>query len=57
MPRPKLYPVKKVIGFDEEMLEAIDKWRRRQSPIPSVSDAVRTLIDAGLAASKATRAK
>jgi len=25
--RPELYPVKKVIGFDQAMLEAIDHWR------------------------------
>ncbi len=48
MPRPKLYPVKKVIGFDQSQLSAIDKWRRRQTPIPSVSDAVRALITIGL---------
>ncbi len=23
MPRPQLYPVKKVVGFDQEMLDAI----------------------------------
>jgi hypothetical protein len=52
MPRPELYPVKKVIGFGEKMLEAIDKWRRRQTPIPSVSDAIRRLVDLGLLSSQ-----
>jgi hypothetical protein len=53
MGRPELYPIKKVIGFDEPMLAAIDKWRREQSPIPSASDAIRTLIRKGLAPHKA----
>lgn len=48
MPRPELYPVKKVIGFDRAMLEAIDSWRRIQSPIPTVSDAIRQLVMLGL---------
>jgi hypothetical protein len=48
MPRPGIYPVKKVIGFNQEMLDAIDEWRRRQTPIPTVSDAVRRLIEIGL---------
>jgi hypothetical protein len=46
--RPKKYPVKKVIGFDQEMLDAIDEWRRRQKPIPTVSDAIRALVQQGL---------
>jgi hypothetical protein len=50
MGRPELYPVKKVIGFKKEMLAAIDKWRRKQEPIPSVSDAVRRLLEQALAA-------
>jgi hypothetical protein len=49
MPRPELYPVKKVIGFEQEMLDAIDKWRRKQTPIPTVSDAIRRLVELGLA--------
>ena len=44
MPRPQLYPVKKVIGFDEAMLEAIDAWRRTRTPIPTVSDAIRQIL-------------
>ena len=49
MGRPELYPVKKVIGFDEKMLEAIEKWRAKQQPIPTVSDAIRLLVKAALA--------
>jgi hypothetical protein len=48
MPRPELYPVKKVIGFDQAQLSAIDKWRRRQTPIPTVSEAIRKLVAIGL---------
>jgi regulatory protein YycI of two-component signal transduction system YycFG len=46
--RPEKYPVKKVIGFDQEMLDAIDEWRRQQTPIPTVSDAIRELVWQGL---------
>jgi hypothetical protein len=48
--RPELYPVKKVIGFDRSMLDAIDHWRRQQTPIPTVSDAIRALVELGLVA-------
>lgn len=44
MPRPQLYPVKKVIGFDDAMLKAIDEWRRNRTPIPTVSDAIRQIL-------------
>ena len=55
MPRPELYPVKKVIGFNREQLSAIDRWRRSQSPIPTVSDAIRQLVEQSLAATKSAR--
>jgi len=48
--RPELYPVKKLIRFDQEMLDAIDDWRRQETPIPPVTDAIRRLIELGLAA-------
>jgi hypothetical protein len=57
MGRPELYPVKKVIGFKKEMLAAIDKWRRKQEPIPSVSDAVRQLVELGLTGDGKTGAR
>jgi hypothetical protein len=50
MARPLLYPVKKVVGFDQAMLDAIEKWRARQKPIPNVSDAIRRLVELGLKA-------
>jgi hypothetical protein len=49
MSRPKLYPVKKIVGFEREMMNAIDKWRRWQTPIPSASEAIRRLVELGLA--------
>jgi hypothetical protein len=53
MARPELYPVKKVIGFDHAQLAAVEKWRRRQAPIPSVSEAIRQLIAQALAGAPA----
>lgn len=44
MPRSQLYPVKKVIGFDEDLLKAVDAWRRSRTPIPNVSDAIRQIL-------------
>lgn len=48
--RPEKFPIKKVIGFDQEMLDAIDQWRRQQTQIPNLSDAIRELINIGIAA-------
>jgi hypothetical protein len=50
MPRPELYPVKKVVGFDRGMIDAIEKWRGKQKPIPNVSEAIRRLVELGLRA-------
>jgi hypothetical protein len=55
MPRPELYPVKKVVGFDEAMISAIEKWRRKQTPIPNASEAVRRLVELGLASGGSSR--
>jgi hypothetical protein len=52
MPRPELFPVKKVVGFDQEMIEAIDKWRAKQTPLPNVSEAIRRLVEIGLKTKK-----
>jgi hypothetical protein len=48
----QLYPLKKLVGFDSEMLAAIDRWRRNQEIHPSTNAAIRALIRRGLAASK-----
>ena len=55
MPRPELYPIKKVIGFNQGMIDAVDKWRAKQKPIPTVSDAIRRLLELGLAGVKVPR--
>src|ERR1700726_2260263 len=49
MARPKTYPIKKVIGFDSEMLERIRNFRFDQR-IDTESDAIRQLIETGLKA-------
>ncbi len=48
MPRPELYPVKKIVGFDHQMIDAIEKWRGKQRPIPNASEAIRKLVEIGL---------
>ena len=53
MPRPEIYPVKKVVGFDQRMLDAIERWRGKQKPIPNVSEAIRRLVELGLLAKPA----
>ena len=44
MAKSSLYPVKKVIGFDEELLKAVDSWRGGRTPIPNASDAIRQIL-------------
>jgi hypothetical protein len=46
--RPEQFPIKKVIGFEAGMLETVDEWRRKQTPIPTVSEAIRRLVELGL---------
>jgi len=48
--RPELYPIKKLIRFDQNMLDNVEEWRRGQTPIPPVSEAIRRLVERGLAA-------
>ena len=55
MPRPELYPFKKMIGFNAVLLDAIETWRAKQRPIPNLSDAIRQLIEDGLASAKIKR--
>jgi hypothetical protein len=52
MPRSELFPVKKVVGFDQNMIDAIDAWRAEQKPLPNVSEAIRRLVEIGLKAKK-----
>jgi hypothetical protein len=48
MPRRELFPVKKVVGFEQSMIDAIEKWRAKQTPIPNVSEAIRRLVELAL---------
>lgn len=52
MSRPQLFPVKKLVGFTEDMIAAVDKWRRKQSDVPNVSEAIRRLVELGLYAKR-----
>ncbi|MGV8865245.1 MAG: hypothetical protein ACOH2T_29415 [Pseudomonas sp.] len=44
MARPLRFPFKRLVAFDQQMLDAIEAWRRQQTPIPSEADAVRQLL-------------
>jgi hypothetical protein len=44
MSRPLRYPFKKLVAFDQEVIDAMEKWRREQSPIPSEPDSIRHII-------------
>lgn len=44
MARPTAYPIKKVIGFDQQTIDAIEAYRREQTPIPNQSEAIRAIL-------------
>jgi hypothetical protein len=46
--RPETHPIKKIVGFSEEMIDAVEKWRAKQKPVPNLSEAIRRLVDLGL---------
>ena len=48
MARPQKFPIKKVIGFDQELMDAIDGYRRDQETIPNISEAIRDLLSEAL---------
>jgi hypothetical protein len=52
MASQKIFPIKKVIGFDQDMIDAIDKWRAKQIPLPNANEAIRRLVELGLKAKK-----
>jgi len=43
--RPETHPVKKIIGFTEEMIEAVENWRAKQRPVTNLSEAIRRLVE------------
>ena len=48
MSRSEPYPVRKIVGFDEATIAAIEKWRAKQTAIPSLSEAIHRLVRQGL---------
>jgi hypothetical protein len=42
--RPRIIAVKKLIGFSEAQLIAINEWRASQTPVPSLTEAIRRLL-------------
>jgi hypothetical protein len=53
MPKPLKYPIKLLIGVNDELLKAIDKWRRDNKDLPTRSEAIRRLTEAALAKARA----
>jgi hypothetical protein len=51
MPRPTVFPIKKLIGFDADLWEKVRDYRF-SAKLNTESDAVRRLIEAGLSALK-----
>ena len=56
MARPATHPIKKVVGFDPDLLERVRDYRFEQR-IESENEAIRRLIEAGLKAQKPKRAR
>ena len=48
MPRPELYPIKKLVGFDAALMQKVEKWRAKQQPLPNLSEAIRQLVELAL---------
>jgi hypothetical protein len=48
--RPETHPIKKIIGFTQGMIDAIETWRGKQRPVPNLSEAIRQLVEIGLKA-------
>jgi hypothetical protein len=53
--RPETHPIKKIVGFSEEMIDAVEKWRAKQKPAPNLSEAIRRLVEIGLKAKTPAR--
>lgn len=50
MPPVQKFPIQKLIRYDEDLAARIEQWRRSQKVIPTETEAIRQLIDAGLVA-------
>jgi hypothetical protein len=46
--------IRKLVGvrFDDDVIEAIDHWRRKEKETPTRPEAIRRLVDLGLKAKK-----
>jgi hypothetical protein len=55
MPKPKKYPTKLLIGLADQQLAMLDRWRREQDDLPTRSEAIRRLVEAGLEALNAPK--
>lgn len=44
MARPEKFPIKKLIGFDQDLMDALDSYRRDQEAIPNISEAIRDIL-------------
>jgi hypothetical protein len=54
MARPATHPIKKVVGFDPDLIERVRNYRFKQR-ISTENEAIRRLIKAGLNAERARR--
>jgi hypothetical protein len=45
------------VRIERDMLGALDDWRRGQSDLPSRPEAIRRLIEVGLAAARSSRSE
>ena len=48
--RPETHPIKKLVGFTEEMIDAVEAWRAKQSPFPTCPRPFGSLVEIGLKA-------
>jgi hypothetical protein len=54
MARPATHPIRKLVGFDPELLTRVRKYRSKQR-ISTENEAIRRLIKLGLNAERARR--
>ncbi|WP_342363164.1 hypothetical protein [Terrarubrum flagellatum] len=47
--------IKKVVGFEQPTLDAVDAWRAHLCPLPDQREAIRQLVVLGLASARAAR--
>ena len=52
MTKPDLYPVQKTVGFDQTMIDDVEKWCAKQKSILNVSEAIRQLVGQALSNAK-----